>query len=727
MMDPALQQALQLHQGGRLAEAEAIYTRLLAAQPGLYPALHLFGLLRMQQGRLDQALALMERALTVEPGAAATLGNYGIALEGLGRLPEALAAFTKALAAAPNQSSAWANRGSIQTRLGRTGMALDDFDRAIALDPRNVDAHHNRGVALQALGRFDEALKNYSSAIALAPNHIAARNNRGVVLTKLHRDAEALADFDAIIAAGAATAGTWVNRAAALWHLGRIDEAQADYDKALTLDPNNVEALTSRGEMVWARRKTLVPAIADLERAYALAPQADYLLGDLFHLHMYAGDWRDFAADRAALDNGVAAGRAVANPFVYCGIAESPKLLLSCVRDYTARKFPAQMPLRAGTARRPGKIRVGYLCGEFRAQATAYLAAGLFEAHDRERFEIIAIDNTLEDDSAMRRRLLSAFGGGRIDISNEADAQAAAKIAAADIDILVNLNGYFGRLRMGVCARRPAPLQVNYLGFPSSLGAPYMDYILADGVVIPHGEEQFYAEKVVRLPHSYQVNDNKRAIAPARPERVELGLPADGIVFCHFNYSYKIAPPTFSSWMRILQAVEGSVLWLLDSDRLFVDNMRREAAARGVDPARLVFAPQMPVEEHLARLAAADLFLDSLPYNAHTTASDALWAGLPLLTCRGSAFAGRVAASLLQAVGLDELITENADAFEAMAIRLARDPVLLGSLRARLARARATAPLFDTVRTTRAIEGAYQTMFDIWQAGKKPHAFTVSE
>jgi len=727
MMDPALQQALQLHQGGRLAEAEAIYARLLAGQPGFYPALHLFGLLRLQQGRLDQALVLTERALKVEPNAAATLSNYGIVLEGLGRFAEALAAFTKAIAAAPNQSSVWANRGSIQTKLGRTGMALDDFDRAIALDPRNVDAHHNRGVTLQTLGRLDEALKSYSSAIALAPNHIAARNNRGVVLTRLNRDAEALGDFDAIITARAATAGTWVNRAAALWHLGRIDEAQADYDKALTLDPDNVEALTSRGEMVWARRKTLAPAIADLERAYALAPQTDYLLGDLFHMHMYGGDWRSFATDRAALDAGVAAGRAMANPFVYCGIAESPDLLLSCVRDYTARKFPPQTPLRSGVGRRPGKIRIGYLCGEFRAQATAYLTAGLFEAHDRERFEIVAIDNTQDDDSAMRRRLLSAFGGGRIDISNESDAQAAAKIAAADIDILVNLNGYFGRMRMGVCARRPAPLQVNYLGFPSSLGASYMDYILADGVVIPDGEDAFYAEKVVRLPHSYQINDNKREIGLLRPRRVDLGLPQDGIVFCHFNYSYKIAPPTFSSWMRILQAVEGSVLWLLDSDPLFTANMRREAAARGVDPSRLVFAPQVPVDEHLARLASADLFLDSLPYNAHTTASDALWAGLPLLTCRGTAFAGRVAASLLQAVGLNELITENADDFEAMAIRLARAPALLGSLRARLAEARATAPLFDTVRTTRAIERAFQTMFDTWQAGKKSQGFTVGE
>ena len=259
--------------------------------------------------------------------------------------------------------------------------------------------------------------------------------------------------------------------------------------------------------MVRARRKTLAPAIADLERAYALAPESNYLLGDLFHLHMYAGDWRSFAADRAALDEGVAAGRPVANPFVYCGIADSPELLLSCVRVYTGRKFPPQTPLPSGTARRVGKIRVGYLCGEFRAQATAYLTAGLFEAHDRERFDIIAIDNTLDDGSAMRQRLLTAFGSGRIDISNESDAQAAAKIAAADIDILVNLNGYFGRMRMGVCARRPAPLQVNYLGFPSSLGAPYMDYILADGVVIPDGEDAFYAEKIVRLPHSYQIND----------------------------------------------------------------------------------------------------------------------------------------------------------------------------------------------------------------------------
>ena len=534
-----------------------------------------------------------------------------------------------------------------------------------------------------------------------------------------------MTDFDVIVAAGATTAATWGNRAVALGRLERIDEALADYDKALAMDPCNIEALTSRGEMLWRHCKKLAPAIADLERAYALSPQEEYLLGDLFHLRMYAGDWHSFAADRTALDEGVAAGRPVAVPFIYCGIADSPARLLSCMRDYTARKFPPQTPMRSGTARRPGKIRIGYLCGEFRAQATAYLTAGLSEAHDRDRFDIIAIDNTLEDDSAMRQRLLSAFGEGRIDISGDSDAEAAARIAAADIDILVNLNGYFGRMRMGVCAHRPAPLQVNYLGFPSTLGATYIDYILADGVVIPKDEEQFYAEKIVRLPNSYQINDSKRALASVRPGRDALGLPPDGIVFCHFNYSYKITPPTFSSWMRILQATEGSVLWLLESDPLFAANMRREAAARGVDPARLVFAQQLPVDEHLARLALADLFLDSLPYNAHTTASDALWAGLPVLTCRGSAFAGRVAASLLGAAGLDELIAENTADFEAMAIQLARDPSLLESLRVRLADGRATAPLFDTARTTRALEQAFQTMFENWQAGKTPQAFAL--
>ena len=725
MTEQILQQAMQLHQAGRMAEAEPLYARLLAATPDAYPVLHLFGLLRLHQGRMDEALALIERALQAQPNATVTLTNQAIVLQALGRLDQALAASSKVVAATPQDSHAWSNRGGIHHRLGRHAAALEDFDRAIATAPRNDDAHFNRGLLLRDMGRFDAALTAYDQALALNPAHLGARNNRGLVLALLGRSHEALGEYELILTRQPNAAGVWVNHAAALWQLDRIDEALASYDKALALEPGNAEALSSRAGLSWARRQQLAPAIADLEQALTLAPALDYAPGDLMHLKMYAGDWRNYDADKAALDEGVRAGRPVIKPFIYQGLSDSPADLLACARDFAARKFPQQPALRKGTARQPGKIRLGYLCGEFRAQATAYLAAGLFEAHDRVRFDIIAFDNTPKGEvSDMRRRLEAGFES-MLDIAGLSDADAAARIKAADIDILVNLNGYFGRHRMGVFTRRPAPLQVHYLGFPGTLGSPCMDYLLADAVVIPDDERRFYAEQVVQLPHSYQVNDDKRVRPAQTPSRAALGLPEQGFVFCHFNQSYKLTPGVFAAWMRILKAVQGSVLWLLETHPLFAQNIRRAATDAGIDPARLILAPTVPVEAHLARLPAADLFLDSWPCNAHTTASDALWMGLPLLTLRGTAFSGRVAASLLGAVGLPELIAGTAQDYEALAIALARDPARLASLRARLAQNRTTAPLFDTQRTTRDIEAAYSTMFETWQRGERPVGFPL--
>jgi len=579
------------------------------------------------------------------------------------------------------------NYGNVLTMLGGFGEAIASYDRALVIAP-DAQTWNNRGAALQSLNQRAEALASYERALRLEPGNIQALCKRGVLLGELRHS----------------------------------DEALASYDRVLALDPNYVEALNNRGFLWWLSKQNYPKAIADLERAFALAPDLPYLRGLLLHLRMYAADWTDFTAQKTAIAEGIRAGRPVARPFMFQAVSEHPQELQACARLYARDLYPPAANVPRHDRRKPAaKIRLGYLSGEFRDQATAILMAGLYERHDRSRFEVIAVDNGSANNSPMSARLKRTFDAW-IDIGELRDAEAAEKIRAAGIDILINLNGYFGKLRMDVFAHRPCPLQVNYLGFPGTMGAPYIDYIIADRVIIPEDEERFYDEQVVILPGSYQVNDNQGRPMAAMPSRADAGLPQTGFVFCNFNQSYKLTPEIFAGWMRILAKVEGSVLWLLEGPAPYADNIARHARAQGIAPQRILFAPDRPTDQHLARIGLADLFLDGLPYNAHTTGSDALWAGVPLLTRRGTAFPGRVAASLLQAAGLPELVTETAEDYEALAVKLATDPQALKAVKSRLTR---NCPLFDTDLFRRNIEAAYTRMWEIWLAGQPPRAFGV--
>jgi protein O-GlcNAc transferase len=724
MLQHWIQEALRLHQAGRLAEAEVLYLKSLAADKNFYPALHQMGLIRLYQGRAAEALAYIERGLALRAGTPELLSNYAIALAGVGRYGEALEALGRVVQLSPNNSSAWSNRGALLAKLHRDEEALRDFDRGVALDPVNGDAWNNRGLILVALGRPEQALESYDRVLKLRPNHVEARNNRGLALKAIGRAGDALAEFDRVLQEKPDHAGAFVNRAAVLRAMGEVEQALQSYDRALALQPNMPEALNSRANCLWTRKSDLAGAIIDLERLVHIRPDYPYARGDLLHLKMHAGDWHDLARERAALDEGVRAGKRVVVPHAYQSLSSSPSDLLASAKIYTQDKYP---PLSSPQRhyRREGKIRLGYLCGEFRSHATMYLAAGLFEHHDRTRFEVTGFDNSREDESAMRRRVISAFDKF-VRIQTHSDREAARLIAGEEIDILVDLNGFCGDLRMGVFAHRPALLQVNYLGSPGSLGADYMDYILADAEVIPRGAEQFYSEKVVRLPGSYQINDGTRS-RPASSTRAAHGLKETDFVFCHFNSSYKIMPDMFALWLRLLKNVPSSVLWLLEGNVQLRANLHREVVRAGVDPARLVFAPRTENSAHLSRLTLGDLFLDSLPYNAHTTASDALWAGLPLITCRGEAFAGRVAASLLRAVGLTELITNDLEEYERLALKLTKDRALLLFYRDQLTRDPARLPLFDTKRTTLQIEAAYEEMMARWTKDVPPAGFAVPD
>ncbi|MBX7199401.1 MAG: tetratricopeptide repeat protein [Rhodospirillaceae bacterium] len=758
-MTSALQQALSFHRMGDLASAERLYVQAQALDPADFTAWYLLGGLRLQQGRSAEALASFDRTLALNPNQPEALAARGGVLRGLGRFGEALESYDKAIALRPQQAElfynrglvclelqrrqealadfdralalkadyvdAWNARGGTQYALGHFGEALASFDRAIVFRPQFAALHHNRGLALQKMARSEDALASYDRALALRPGDAEAWNDRGFALKTLKQRAEALASFARALAIAPHHAGALHNRGATFWDLGRYDEALADFNRALALAPDSPWTLHNRGNLLWESKKLLEPALRDLERAVALDPHYAYARGEVLHLRMYGGDWRGLAEELPAIDRCVRHGEPAIKPFMYQAVSDSPADLYACAKLHAARDYPVAAEVRVKNTRRPGKIRLGYMCGEFRLHATALLTAGLYEAHDRDRFEVTAFDTGAGDDSSLRRRLEAAFDK-IIDVSALGAPQAARRVADEDIDILVNLNGYYGAHRMDVFAHRPAPVQVTFLGFPGTLGAPYIDYIVADRVVIPEQERPFYAEQVVYLPDCYQVNDARRETPEAAADRAQFGLPPAAFVYCHFNHNYKLMPATFARWMSILRRTEGSVLWLLQSSEPFAGNIRRAAARHGIAEERLIFAPVLGQREHLARLPLGDLFLDSHPCNAHTTASDALWMGLPLLTYAGNCFSGRVAASLLRAVGLPELVADSPQAYEELAVALAKDPVLLKGLRQELAENRKSAPLFDTGRFTRHIESGYATMFDRWQSGRRPESFSVT-
>jgi predicted O-linked N-acetylglucosamine transferase (SPINDLY family) len=433
--------------------------------------------------------------------------------------------------------------------------------------------------------------------------------------------------------------------------------------------------------------------------------------------------WTRFAVELPAH---IADGKAVVSPFMLLGYSDDPALQRQCARNYSDHRVPSSpTPLWTGGARRHDKIRVAYLSADFRRHPMTSVITGLFEAHDRAAFEISGISFGIDDGSPMRRRLIAAFDRFD-DVRGMVDEEIAKLLYEHEIDIAIDRNGHTRDSRPGILARRPAPVQVNYLGYPGTMGARFIDYIIADKVVVPFEHQQFFTEKIVHLPDCYQVNDDKRKIADTTPTRREAGLPERGFVFCCFNNNWKITPAMFDIWMRLLHRVEGSVLWLLRDNDGAERNLRQEAALRGVDPARLVFAGRLPAEAHLARHRLADLFLDTLPYNAHTTASDALWVGLPVVTCMGETFAARVAASLLRAIGMPELIAADLADYETLALRLAQDSALLAGTKAKLQWQRDTHPLFDTGRFARHIEAAYRTMEEIRQRGEAPRSFVVA-
>lgn len=686
-----LKEAVALHQQGHLAQAKAIYTSLLDEDGANADAWHLLGMVAYQEKNYPLASDLIHKAIAINPNMAGYYSNLGLVLRELGQFESALASYQKSLAVRPDVAETYNNQGIVYAAMRQYKEAIESYDLAIRFKPDFAPAFYNRGNTLFQIRKLLAAIASFDKAIRFKPDYHQAFDNRGITYKEM----------------------------------GQCAKAIADHDQAIRIKPNYVEAHYNRA-LALTELKDLESAAVSFQKALSLNAGYPFLAGAQLHNAMQLCDWQGLRQGLQSLQDFVRQGRPVATPFVVTGLLDDPELHRKVAQTYIQTRFPQNDGLGTIKPRAASqKIRIGYFSADFRNHAIAYLVAEMLEQHDKDAFEIFAFKLHPGPPDETSLRLFSAVTQV-IDLSDKSDRNAAQLARALNMDIAIDLGGHTVDSRTGIFAQRCAPVQVNYLGFPGTLGAPYYDYVLADSTVIPEDQRQHYIEKVVHLPHCYQPNDSQRKISQRVFSRSEVGLPESGFVFCCFNNGYKILPATFDGWMRILQAVEGSVLWLLDHNPVATRNLQREAQARGIDANRLIFAARMPLADHLARHQLADLFIDTLPYNAHTTASDALWAGLPVLTCMGTSFAARVAASLLRTMDLPELITHTQATYESRAIELAMDPDTLRAIKSRVLAHRETSPLFNARLFTRHLEAAYRTMQSRQQAGLPPEHFSVA-
>ena len=674
-----LHEGFLLHQQDRHTDARACYEAVVRAQPRNFDALYLLGVLSAQTGDPHGARSWLAKAIKINP----------------------------------TRAEAHCDLGTVLQSLGQTDPALKSFERAIALDASYVPSHYNKGNLLRETGRHEEAIRSYDQATAMAPGMSEAWSNRGVSLLALRRFVAAIESFDRALDINPTVPDVFYNRGILLDDCRQYDAAMASYDQALKLLPDQGEDSLAVSIFV-GRANTLmkdkrpVPGRDSYERALAIAPNTPWLLGQVMHAQMQACHWVSLAKTAATLASQIEAGNPVSNPLPVLACHDSPALQQMAARIKTRQDHRPDRRLGPLRARPPAKrIHIAYASADLMMHPVSLLTARLFELHDRERFKVHAFYYGSVHDS-MTQRVATAMDHF-VDCHEMTDTEVAQMARDLGIDILVDLGGHTADARLGVLAHRAAPVQVSYLGYPGTLGANYVDYVVGDDVVVPPESSSFYDEKVIHLP-LFQVTDDRREFPDRAIDRQSLGLPEDAIVLCCMNQSFKITPEVFEAWVRILQAVPQCVLWILESNESMVSNLREAIARAAIEPNRLVFAGRTSITNYLARYRAADLFMDTLPYNAGTTASDALWVGLPVLTCMGKSFASRMAASLLQAIGLPELITHDLNAYVAKAIALARNPSELSALRQRLEHNRSRTPLFDTPAFTRSLESAFEVI-----------------
>jgi len=684
MTNKALKAALEHHQAGRLEKAEAGYLEVLRKSPSNEIAQEFLIEIYLKENNASQAKKYISKAV----------GSGKINEENQLRYAYALLDFKQYKAAQKILETITKNNSNDKLGHYLLGLsfsaqekyqeAVESFSKTLEIDGKYVGALEFRGSAFSALHQHQKAIDDLSRAIILQPESATFHQKRGLYFAKIQDWRMAAQDMMIALQIEPKDAGLHMDLGSILAELTLFSSAGNAYCRALMLEPDRVALMSN--------------IIGNRHRGC---------------------DWTYFEEDNQYLIDLVTSKKTIENPFFFLNITDSGQDQMKCASFWGEQYQNKIKETYKFIPSARSKIRIGYISSDYYLHATTVLIERLFQAHNRSDFEIIGISLTTNRNDGITERIRHHFDSYH-EVSDLPSHEIAQKIKELEIDILVDLKGYTKDARTDIFAYHPAPVQINYLGFPGTMGGDLMDYIISDSVVTPLGYERFYGEKVVRLPGSYQINNNQRQIAEKTGKREEHGLPQQGFVFCCFNNNYKITPKAFSIWMRLLQQVDHSVLWLLHDNEDAVKNLRKEAAQRGIDPSRLVFAPRQSPELHLARHCHADLFLDTLPINAHTTASDALWAGLPVLTCPGEAFAARVAASLLTAAGLPELIAPDWAEYERLALQLATEPGRLAELKARLQANRLTCDLFNTEKTTRALEAAYRAMHARRQAGLPP-------
>ncbi|NHQ88657.1 tetratricopeptide repeat protein [Iodobacter sp. HSC-16F04] len=607
-----------------------------------------------------------------------------IELQNKGEIAAAGKVFIEILDEDPNNAAALYSLGLIALNSGDSSLALQLCERGVSAAPQFAPLRYLHGSILQGMGDREGALKSFDLALEIQPDDVSVLLNSGVLLRSMYRHLEALERFQQI----------------------------------LRINPDHVAALGNSGILL-TEFKQSEQAIAIFQRLIQIDPSYNYGLGLLFYERMHICDWADFNLLTQQIVDGIRKGERTCKSLAFMSASDNAADHLLAAKIFADQYCPKNAKsLWQGERYRHKKIKLVYLSPDLREHPVGHLMAGVFEHHDKSRFETIAISLGIDDQSRLRARMIKAFDQF-IDVREMGSEQVAQMLRDMEADIIVDLGGYTSDTRTDILAFRPAPVQVNYLGYPGTMGADYIDYIIADRFIIPPEQQQFYTEKVVYLPDTYLPTDSSVQIADRTPTRSECGLPDNGIVFCSFSHDYKISPAVFDVWMRLLTKVPGSVLWLMSRGEASQRNLRKEAGARGVDPDRLVFASRVPlVEDHLARYRQADIFLDTHPYNAHTTAADALMAGLPVVTYMGNSFPSRVAGSLLNAIGLPELITHSLAEYEAKILALALDTRQLHALKQKLKEHKASFALFDTEGLCKNLENNYIAMWRAQQLGE---------